>query len=57
VPSFVVKTMDTASCPIVAGAPKVMRAAFTKEVDFFAERGVEYVDGAVTLSEPNYFAK
>ena len=34
-----------------------MRAAFTKEVDFFAERGVEYVDGAVTLTEPNYFAR
>jgi predicted nucleotide-binding protein (sugar kinase/HSP70/actin superfamily) len=57
VPSFVVNTMDTASCPIVAGAPKVMRAAFTKEVDFFARRSVEYVDGAVTLVEPNYFAR
>ena len=57
VPSFVVNTMDNTSCPIVAGAPKVMRAAFTKEVDFFASRGVEYVDGAVTLTEPNYFAR
>jgi len=57
VPSFVQKTMDSTSCPIVAGAPKVMRAAFTKEVDFFAERGIEYVDQAVTLVEPNYFAK
>ena len=57
VPTFVVGTMDSASCPIVAGAPKVIRAAFTKEVDFFAERDVDYVDGAVTLSEPNYFAK
>ena len=28
--------MDTASCPIVAGAPEVMKAAFTKETDFFA---------------------
>jgi len=56
VPSFVVNTMDDASCPIVAGAPKVVRAAFTKEVDFFATRGIEYVDGAVTLVEPNYFA-
>jgi activator of 2-hydroxyglutaryl-CoA dehydratase/predicted nucleotide-binding protein (sugar kinase/HSP70/actin superfamily) len=57
VPSFVVNTMDNTSCPIVAGAPKVMRAAFTKEVDFFASRGAEYVDGAVTLTEPNYFAR
>lgn len=57
VPSFVVNTMDNASCPIVAGAPKVVRAAFTKETDFFAAKGVEYVDGAVTLAEPNYFAR
>ena len=57
VPSFVAKTQDNTSCPIVAGAPKVMKAAFTKEVDFFAERGIEYVDDAVTLTEPNYFAK
>jgi predicted nucleotide-binding protein (sugar kinase/HSP70/actin superfamily) len=26
-------------------------------VDFFAARGVEYVDAAVTLTEPNYFAR
>ena len=57
VPSFVVNTMDNTSCPIVAGAPKVIRAAFTKETDFFAARGIEYVDGAVTLTEPNYFAR
>jgi activator of 2-hydroxyglutaryl-CoA dehydratase/predicted nucleotide-binding protein (sugar kinase/HSP70/actin superfamily) len=56
VPTFVVNTMDDASCPIVAGAPKVIRAAFTKEVDFFLSRGIEYIDGAVTLAEPNYFA-
>jgi predicted nucleotide-binding protein (sugar kinase/HSP70/actin superfamily) len=57
VPSFVVNTMDNASCPIVAGAPKVVRAAFTKETDFFAAQGIEYIDGAVTLAEPNYFAR
>src|SRR6185369_4084445 len=48
---------DNTSCPIVAGAPKVVRAAFTKETDFFAAHGVEYVDGAATLTEPNYFAR
>lgn len=57
VPSFVVNTMDNTSCPIVAGAPKVMRAAFTKETDFFAAQGIEYIDGAVTLAEANYFAR
>ena len=27
------------------------------ETDLFAARGVEYVDGAVTLAEPHYFAR
>ena len=35
--NFVTDTMDNASCPIVAGAPDVMKAAFTKAV---AEHGV-----------------
>jgi predicted nucleotide-binding protein (sugar kinase/HSP70/actin superfamily) len=34
-----------------------MRAAFTKEVDFFARAGIEYVDAAATLNEPHYFAR
>src|SRR5271165_393148 len=44
--------MDNASCPIVAGAPDVMKAAFTKEVDFFATRGIEYLDPSVSFVEP-----
>ena len=43
--------------PDRGGAPKVMRAAFTKEIDFFARAGIEYVDAAVTLLEPHYFAR
>jgi activator of 2-hydroxyglutaryl-CoA dehydratase/predicted nucleotide-binding protein (sugar kinase/HSP70/actin superfamily) len=52
VPSFLQDTMDDTACPIVAGTPNVMKAAFTKEVDFFGERGIEYPDHAVTLAEP-----
>ncbi|MCL2722975.1 MAG: acyl-CoA dehydratase activase-related protein [Polyangiaceae bacterium] len=55
--NFVSDTMDDATCPIVAGAPNVMKAAFTKEVDFFAQRGIEYVDPAVSFAEPNLLAK
>ncbi|HMI88009.1 MAG TPA: BadF/BadG/BcrA/BcrD ATPase family protein [Polyangiaceae bacterium] len=55
--SFVSDTMDNASCPIVAGAPDVMKAAFTKEVDFFAERGIEYLDPAVSMMEPVLLAR
>ena len=51
VPTFVENVMDTAACPVVAGTPKVMQAAFTKEVDFFAERGIEYLAPATTLHE------
>src|SRR5262249_3639346 len=57
VANFVSDTMDNASCPIVAGAPDVMKAAFTKEVDFFASRGIEYVDPALSFVEPNLMAK
>jgi activator of 2-hydroxyglutaryl-CoA dehydratase/predicted nucleotide-binding protein (sugar kinase/HSP70/actin superfamily) len=52
-----VGVMDTASCPIVAGAPKVMKAAFTKEIDFFAQRGIRYIDPAITFTEPNLLKK
>jgi len=52
IPTFIVNQMDTASCPVVSGTPKVIRAAFTKETDFFGERGISYLDTSVTLNEP-----
>ncbi|MFW5920500.1 MAG: acyl-CoA dehydratase activase-related protein, partial [Polyangiales bacterium] len=52
VPSFVEEAQDKASCPIVAGTPDVIKAAFTKEVDFFAQRGIEYLDPAFSFEEP-----
>ncbi len=53
IPSWVTNTMDTAACPIVAGSPNVVKAAFTKEVDFFARDGIEWIDDALTFTEPN----
>lgn len=53
-PSFVRGMPDTTACPIVAGVPKVVRAAFTKEVDYFGQAGVAYVDPAITLNEQHY---
>jgi hypothetical protein len=38
-------------------APDVMKAAFTKEVDFFATRGIEYLDPAVSMMEPVLLAR
>ncbi|MEZ4221068.1 MAG: BadF/BadG/BcrA/BcrD ATPase family protein [Polyangiaceae bacterium] len=57
VPSFVKDTMDNTSCPIVAGTPDVTKAAFTKEVDFFAQREIEYVDPALSFAEPTLMAR
>jgi predicted CoA-substrate-specific enzyme activase len=55
--NFIADTMDNASCPIVAGAPDVMKAAFTKEVDFFATRGIEFLDPALSFVEPTLMAR
>ena len=57
VANFVADTQDNASCPIVAGTPDVMKAAFTKEVDFFKTRGIEYLDPALTFMEPTLLAR
>ncbi|TNE92429.1 MAG: CoA activase [Deltaproteobacteria bacterium] len=57
IPSWLTSTMDTASCPIVAGTPNVVKAAFTKEVDFFEREGIEYVDPPLTFTELNFLKR
>jgi activator of 2-hydroxyglutaryl-CoA dehydratase/predicted nucleotide-binding protein (sugar kinase/HSP70/actin superfamily) len=52
IPTFLSKVMDSTTCPVVAGTPQVMYAAFTKEVDFFAQRGIEYIKPAISFTEP-----
>ncbi len=51
-PSFTAHAVDHAACPIVAGTPNVMKAAFTKEQDFFGVRGIKYLDPALAFTEP-----
>ncbi|OIJ13733.1 CoA activase [Anaerobacillus alkalilacustris] len=53
-PTYLDNIMDTTSCPIVSGSPNVIKAAFTKETDFFKEKGIKYVDPAVTFAEKNF---
>ena len=53
--SYLDGVSDSACCPVVTGTPNVMKAAFTKEVDFFAARGIHYLDDAATMSEPVLF--
>jgi activator of 2-hydroxyglutaryl-CoA dehydratase/predicted nucleotide-binding protein (sugar kinase/HSP70/actin superfamily) len=52
VPNFVGSTMDDATCPIVAGTPDVIKAAFTKEQDFFGQRGIRYFCPSLSFVEP-----
>ena len=52
-PTFVDPVMDSASCPVVAGTPNVVRAALTRDEDRFAATGVAYVDDALVMNEPN----
>ena len=52
VPSFLEEQVDNATCPIVAGTPNVIKAAFTKEVDFFGTRNIRYVDPTFSFNEP-----
>lgn len=56
-PTWIDPVMDSAACPVSAGMPKVVRAAFLKERDLFAARGVEYVDEAIQFVEPSYLRK
>jgi activator of 2-hydroxyglutaryl-CoA dehydratase/predicted nucleotide-binding protein (sugar kinase/HSP70/actin superfamily) len=53
IPTWVENTMDSTSCTIVAGSPNVVKAAFTKEKDFFGDNGIEYIDHALSFTEPN----
>jgi activator of 2-hydroxyglutaryl-CoA dehydratase/predicted nucleotide-binding protein (sugar kinase/HSP70/actin superfamily) len=41
------------SCPTVATTPEAVKAAFIKEGDLFAEKGVRFLDTFVNLSKPD----
>ncbi len=43
-PGFLEETMGQTACPIIAGTPKVVYSAFTKEQDLFAKFGITYVE-------------
>ena len=57
IPGFITDTHNNGVCPVVAGTPNVMRAAFTKELDFFTTRGIEYVDDPINMEERNFLLK
>jgi predicted CoA-substrate-specific enzyme activase len=50
--SDLVGVQGTRSCPTVAATPAAVKAAFTKEGDLFAEKGVTFLDTFVNISKP-----
>lgn len=44
--------LDMTSCAVVAGTPNVVKAAFRKERDVFAEKNVGYLDAVVNFADP-----
>ncbi|MCA8918152.1 MAG: CoA activase [Planctomycetes bacterium] len=49
--------LDSCSCPTVTATPEVVKAAFTKEGDIFAEYGIEYWDPVVDMYRPQLAEK
>lgn len=49
--NFATHTIKNTTCPVVAGTPNVVKAAFTKEKDFFADAGVRYLDNALNFEQ------
>jgi activator of 2-hydroxyglutaryl-CoA dehydratase/predicted nucleotide-binding protein (sugar kinase/HSP70/actin superfamily) len=52
-PTFVTHTVGSNNCPIVAGTPSVIAAAYTKEKDVFAGAGIEHVRQALNFEIPH----
>ena len=45
-----VNSVDSAACPTVSITPEVVKAAFTKEGDIFAENGMQYLAPSLDMS-------
>jgi predicted CoA-substrate-specific enzyme activase len=45
------------ACPTTALTPEVVRAAFTKEADLFAQNGLRYLNPLLDLSKPELLAR
>ena len=56
-PGYVKHTMGQTSCPIIAGTPKVVYSAFTKERDLFEEKGIDYVEDALNFDNLDLLKK
>jgi predicted nucleotide-binding protein (sugar kinase/HSP70/actin superfamily) len=55
--SPLVRLRATNACPTTALTPEVVKAAFTKEFDIFAEHGITYIKPLLDISQPQLFAR
>ncbi|HEU4365514.1 MAG TPA: BadF/BadG/BcrA/BcrD ATPase family protein [Candidatus Krumholzibacteria bacterium] len=55
--SELVKTQDCRACPTVTATPEAVKAAFTKEGDLFAKKGIQYLCPVVNVAQPRLFAR
>ncbi len=55
--SPLVNVRATNACPTTALTPEVVRAAFTKENDVFAENGILFINPLLDLSRPHLLAR
>jgi activator of 2-hydroxyglutaryl-CoA dehydratase/predicted nucleotide-binding protein (sugar kinase/HSP70/actin superfamily) len=51
------KTQDCRACPTVTATPEAVKAAFTKEGDWFAKKGIKYLCPVVNISQPHLFSR
>lgn len=55
--SPLVRTRACNACPTVAVTPETVEAAYTKEIDVFAQHGIRYLHPLVNLSDRKLFAR
>jgi activator of 2-hydroxyglutaryl-CoA dehydratase/predicted nucleotide-binding protein (sugar kinase/HSP70/actin superfamily) len=51
------KIQDCRACPTVTATPEAVKAAFTKEGDLFAKKGIRYMCPVVNVAQPHLFAR
>src|ERR1700755_2516571 len=54
--SSLVKIVGANACPTVSATPETVKAAFTKEGDFFAENNLKYIDPVLNFADRKLFA-
>lgn len=55
--SPLVRTRACNACPTVTITPETVKAAYTKEIDVFAQHGIQYLHPLVNLSDRKLFAR